>query len=308
MSDLVTLPADKFAPGIEGLFDLDASVYHDQGKAPGVSRTLLVEMLELSAAHARSVIDGSFVKKTTKAMSGGSLVDMALLEPHKFKEGVSHWVVPAGMNLTTVEGRAWKKDHPRPEDGGLPYMRAETDAADEVSAEDMKHIIESIMAYPEARFIVENFKKQESAFCLDPETGLMRKVRPDGRGTDKAKRLTLADLKVTFRGGVTEEAWAAQCAREMYEVQDSYYSDTYNDLIGERPYFLFIAVERKPPYACRVFQLDPEAKEHARTRYRRALEHFKRCQDSGKWPAFRGITVIKLPRWAVRSPLPEFDA
>lgn len=307
MSDLVTLPADKFAPGIEGLFDLEAEVYHDHGKAPGVSRSVLVEMLEYTALHARSLVDGSHAKKPTAAMKGGSLVDMALLEPHKFKEGVSHWVVPAGMSLATKEGIAWKKEHPKPEDGGLPYMRAETDAADEVSAVDLKNIIESIMAYKEARFVVETFRKQESAFCLDPDTGLMRKVRPDGRGLDNNKRLVLADLKVTFRGGVTDEAWSNQCAREMYDIQDSYYSDTYSDLIGERPFFLFIAVERKPPYACRVFRLDPVAKEEARKRYRLALDHYKRCQDSGRWPAYKGVTVISLPRWRIQSPLPAFD-
>lgn len=304
MSQPITLPADKFAPGLEGLFDLDAEFYHDHGRAPGVSRTVLVELLDYSPLHARSLVDGSYKKKATAAMSGGSLVDMALLEPDKFKEGVSHWVVPAGMKLSTKEGIAWKKDHPNEEEGGLPRMKAETDAADEVSVVDMKAIIASVMAYKEARYIIERARKQESAFCFDPDTGLMRKVRPDARVADN-RELVLADLKVTFRGGVTDEAWADQCARQMYHIQDSFYSDTYRDLLGEKPFFLFIAVERKPPYACRVFQLDPKAKEDARDRYRRALEHFKRCQDTGVWPAYKGIKVISLPGWALRSQMPE---
>lgn len=290
------MSADQFAPGIEGLFDLDAKVYHDHGKAPGVSRSVLVEMLEFSARHARSLVDGSYKKKATAAMNGGSLVDMALLEPHKFKEGMSHWVVPAGMSLATKEGIAWKKDHPREGPGGLPYMRAETDAEDEVSVVDMANIIESIMAYKEARYIVERATKQESCFCVDPGTGLMRKVRPDARLFES--QLVLADLKVTFRGGVTEKAWAAQCAREMYHVQDSFYSDTYKDLLGEKVYFVFIVVERKHPYVCRVFQLDPLAKQNARDKYRAALDQFKQCQETGVWPAYEGIKVISLPRWA----------
>ena len=304
-----TLPQEQFVPNQDGTFWLPNPFYHDQEKAPGISRSLIVELLEQTPAHARSLMGGAWGKAATRAMTGGSLFDKALLEPDLFIEGESHWIIPEGMNLTTVDGRAWKKDHPgskewRDGDPGLPYLPAQSLAADVVSAEDCKGMIESVMRHKNARFIIENAVKQESAFCRDPRTGLMRKVRPDARVFDRHSRIVLADVKSTFRGGATVGAWMNHCTRMWYDIQDSYYSKVYEDLY-ERPMFCFIVVERKPPYACRIFDLDPHDKEEARIEHEAALDEFRKCQETGIWPAFdEGITTIRLPKWkrSLRTP------
>jgi len=298
---LLTLPASEFEPGAEGTFALPASIYHSQVMAPGISRTLVVELLQLSPAHAKTLLDGTYHKRETPAMVGGTMVDLALLEPDKFQEGLSHWVVPSGMNLATKEGIAWKKDHP-----GLPRIRATSDAENTVSVENIHGMIESLMKSPKVRRIIEQGTKQESAFALDPETGLMRKVRSDVRLVDNQSRLVITDLKSTFRGGTSSEAWRKHCARMAYHIQDSFYSHVYQSLTGEMPFFLFIAVERKPPYAVRLFQLDPEGKECGRTRCQIAMYQFRQCIDSGLWPAFNDdIETISLPKWELAAPDPE---
>ncbi len=193
MSGIVTLPWEQFAPGKEGTFAIPNEIYHDHSKVPGLSRTILVELLTKSPAHARGRLLGKSVKPPTGAMTGGTLFDLALLEPENFKEGVSHWVIPLGMKLTTKDGIAWKKEHP-----GLPYLRTATDAGDKVSVEDVKGMIESVMAHKKARVIIEKAVKQESAFCVHPTTGVLRKVRPDARMSDTKDRPVLADIKSTF--------------------------------------------------------------------------------------------------------------
>jgi hypothetical protein len=300
MDGIATLPEESFSPGKEGTFELPDTVYHNHELAPGISRSLIVELLQKSPAHARSLMTGDFAKVASQAMIGGSLFDRALLEPHLFEEGKSHWIVPEGMKLSTKDGIAWKKDHP-----GLPYLRATSDAANVASAEDVKGMIESVLRHVKARIIVETGVKQESAFAIDKETGLMRKVRPDARIFSNNSRIVLVDVKSTFRGGAVLAAWQNQCARMAYHIQDTYYSDVYADLY-ERPYFLFIVVERKPPYACRIFQLDPEGKEHARKKCRAALEQFRRCQETGIWPAYNEeIVTVSLPNWEMRAPEEE---
>lgn len=301
MDDLTVLPGSSWSPGIEGLFDIPAALYHNHTAAPGISRTLIVELLQASPAHLKSLLDGTFTKRVTPEMQGGTFIDHALLEPHKFKEGETHFVVPSKLKLSTKDGIQWKKDHP-----GLPYLRATSDAAGVVSLEDIKGMMASVMAHKKARRIIEESSKQESAFCIDPDTGLMRKVRPDARLVDNNSRVVLGDLKSIFRGGTAEYAFRNHCARKAYHIQDALYSDVYKDLIGEKPFFLFMVVERKPPYAVRLFQIDPEGKECARNKYKLALEQIKRCQDAGVWPAFNEeIITISLPSWELQAPDPE---
>lgn len=298
---IITYPESQFVPGTEGFYEIPNAKYHDPEAAPGISRTLIVEFLTLTPAHAQSLIAGDYAKVVTKQMTSGNLFDQALLEPDKFKEGVSHWVIPEGMKLSTKEGIAWKKDHP-----DLPYLPAKSDAANVASAEDIKGMIDSVMRHTKAKVVVEQSIKQESGFSFDPDTGLLRKVRPDARLIDKHSRLVLADIKSTFRGGASKGVWAKHCARMSYHIQDSFYSDLYRDMVGEMPFFLFIVVERKPPYAVRIFQLDPVGKNHARDKYKRALESFRICQETGVWPAFdEEIQTVSLPSWELQSPMPD---
>lgn len=299
MDPIVTLPASVFVPYTEGIFRLPEEIYHSPVKAPAISRGLVVELLRNSPAHAKAMIDGLTKKTVTKAMSSGTLVDKALLEPERFQEGLSHWVKPEGMKLNTKEGLAWKKDHPGPgEPGGLPQVPMDTDSAAEAGINDIKEMVESVMRHTTARAIVEQSTKQESAFCFDGDTGLLRKCRSDARMVDDDSRLVIADLKGTFPGGSVPSAWSVQCARMGYHIQDAFYSDIYRDLTGEKVWFLFIVVERKPPYAVQVFQIDNDGRHHAREKYKRALEDFRKCKETGIWPANNGrIHIIRLPRW-----------
>lgn len=293
MSDIII--HSDFQPNTEGVFMIPANVYHNHAMAPEVSRSLVVEMISSCPENVKAIIDGRVQKKVTKEMQSGTLIDLALLEPDKFKEGVSHWIMPEGLNLTTTEGRQWKKDHP-----GLPALKASTDSPNEASAKDVQGMIEAVMKHKIARRIVESSVKQESAFCYHPDSGILRKCRPDTRLVDNSGRLTLADLKTTFRGGASIDSLQKHCARMAYFVQAPFYADIYRDLIGEEPYFIFFVVERKPPYLVRVFNIDDKGIAAGREMYQRALDDFAKCKSSGDWPPYpEKIVTITMPRWAV---------
>jgi len=286
------LPANEFVSGKEGVFHIPDTVYHNHILAPEVNRGLVMEMMRSSAAHVLSLIDGKLPpKKPTPEMVVGSLFDRALLEPDLFNEGVSHWVRPPGMRLTTTSGIAWKKVH-----SGLPILTSEQSL-------DIRNMIEAVMRHKLARRIVEESSKQESAFCLHPDTHILRKCRPDARLVENSGRMLLADLKSTFRGGASADAWSNHCARMGYHIQDAFYSDIYRDLAGEDPFFVFLVVERKPPYAVRLFEIHEEGRNVARDKYRRALDLFKECKASGVWPSYpETIERIRLPRWELHPP------
>lgn len=291
-----TLPADRFSNGTEGLFNIPAATYH---AAHGVSRSVLVKLMEYTPAHAK-------VKtKVTRAMDIGTLADHAVLEPDLFVEGTSYWLRPEGLNLNSKLGRGWKAEHPGPKDGGLPYLELDNDSSTDASLTDIRNMREAVMRHPIARAIIEISVKQESAFCLCPHTGLMRRCRPDCRAIDARGRVTLADLKSTGVGGLEDGAWSVQCARMFYHVQDVFYSDIYHDLVGERPFFVFIVVERKPPYEVRLFQVDQAGKNRGRERVTAAMERYKNCTDTGDWWGYpKVINVIQLPRFEMNPSQP----
>jgi hypothetical protein len=115
----------------------------------------------------------------------------------------------------------------------------------------------------------------------------------------------LSDLKTTFPGGTSAAVFSTHAARMGYHIQDPYYSDIYEDLLGEKPFFLFFVVERKPPYSVRVFQIHEEGRKAGRDEYKRALDKFAECKATGIWPAHpEEIEEIRLPRWALSPPDP----
>lgn len=288
----------EFQPNTEGIWSgVPEEIYHDHKATPEVNRGMIVEMIARSPAHVKCMMEGKKPRKVTAAMETGTLIDHALLEPHRFKEGVSHWIRPEGLNLTTKEGIQWKKDHP-----GLPYLQARNESANLASAEDIDNMIAAVMKDPVGRRIIEQSFKQESAFALDKETGLLRKCRLDTRLVDNSGRLTITDLKSTFIGGTSDETWARHCARMGYWIQAPWYSGIVKDLFNEDPFFLFLVVERKPPYAVRVFQIHEEGVHAGNEACKRAMHKIAECKQKNEWPGYKdpgGIKTIKLPRWVL---------
>ncbi len=273
---------------------MPAETYHNHVQAPEVSRSLIVEMVNKSPAHVRAMIDGSSKKKETKAMVSGTLVDLALLEPDKFKEGVSHWTRPDGLNLNNKEGIKWKEDHP-----DLPYLKRTTDDPAEASAEDIQGMIAAVMRHKISSKIVERSVKQEAAFCYDPATGLLRKCRTDARLDDDSGRLTLADMKSTFYGGTAKHIFRKHVQDMGYDIQHPFYSNIYRDLLGADPFFVFFVVERKPPYSVRMFQIDEQSEgaAEAREEMKIAMAKFAECKASGIWNGYEEkIEPVQLAR------------
>lgn len=289
-----------FIPNTEGVFMIPAEVYHNHQMAPEISRSLVVEMITSCPENVKAIIDGRVKKKITKAMQSGTLIDLALLEPDKFREGVSHWVVPEGLNLMTKEGRQWKTDHP-----GLPALKSVSDSPIEASAEDVRGMIESIMRHKLMRRVVEESQKQESFFCYHGSSGILRKCRLDMRTADNENRMTIVDLKSTGLGGTALGKFSHHAAHMNYHVQDAFYSDVCRDLTGEDPYFVFCVVERKPPYLVRMFQIHQSGKDAAREEYNKALDRYAKCKADGQWPAYpEKVEVVELPRWRIQPPEP----
>lgn len=68
---------------------------------------------------------------------------------------------------------------------------------------------------------------------------------------------------------------------------------------GEPKHFVFIAVEKKPPYAVAVYVLDEESTQLGRAQYRADLNAYAQCLANDNWPGYGDkVQTISVPGWA----------
>jgi exodeoxyribonuclease VIII len=65
--------------------------------------------------------------------------------------------------------------------------------------------------------------------------------------------------------------------------------------------FVFIAVEKEPPYAVSLYSLDERSRELGTSQFRADLETLRHCLDADEWPCYgNGIKTLSLPAWSFR--------
>lgn len=275
LSDLFPRP---FVEKADGIFSLAEPDYRAK---PGLSQSMLKVLLR-SPAHYQAELRKT--KVSTPAQILGTITDHAILEPERYAD--SFYVRPEGMKFTTNEGKTWKEAH-----SDRPIIDTE-------DLSNIKGMIESVLAHPVAKTMIELSHKQASIFCGHAPTYIRRKGRPDILLVSSQGKPVIGDLK-TCASGAPEE-FAKSAGKYGYHIQDAFYSSILEDIIGERPSFLFITVEKEDPWACTVYQLDDESVEAGEKLCQQALSTYARCMDSGTWPAYSDrIETLRMPPWAI---------
>lgn len=168
--------------------------------------------------------------------------------------------------------------------------------------EQLHAMRDAVMAHPAARALLTNVKgvAESSVYWNDPETGELCRCRPDFWRNDGV----IVDVKTTE--DASPEGFAKSIFNWRYHVQGAFYTDGVNLAIEQSKSdehkvraFVFLAVEKKAPYAVGVYRLDDASRELGRIEYRRDLNKFAGCQKSGVWPGYgEAIQSISVPSWA----------
>lgn len=246
--------------------------------SPAISKSGL-DKIEKSPAH----YFYAEPEKTKALIIGSAFHDLVLL-PEVFKK--NYIVKPEGLNLSTKEGKSWK-------------AQAESEGKEILSHEDFQHINamkESVFAHHAASKLLASGKPEVSIFWED-EIGVDCRCRPDFINDNHI----IVDLKTTT--DASPEGFAKSVANFRYHVQDAYYSYGFKQAFGYPPKgFVFIAVEKDPPYAVGVYTLNDEAKLEGEIRFRANLETYKEALERNVWDAFsQKIETLSLPNWAFKS-------
>lgn len=164
---------------------------------------------------------------------------------------------------------------------------------------------ESVLNDPRARRIFEAGGQVEaSMFAADPETGVPMRARPDLMAPGR-----MVDLKTA--NDASDDGFARSAAEFGYQAQEWWYRRVRQIVTGEPDAdFLFVVVEKSPPYLVNVIELDGLFAEIGRSQVDRALRLYAECSASGVWPGYGRSdgqpNLVGPPAWLVYSEGMEF--
>lgn len=281
-----------------GLVECTNDAYHS---GPGISKSHLDAIANVSPLHYwAKYIDPNRVRaEPTAAMIMGAAVHSAVLEPDLFT--TEYMTVPedAPKRATKAQLNAKK---PSPDAvASIEYWTAfEKANAGRIilDAEDFKTCLavrDAVYRHPVARGLLNGGKSEQSFYAIDPETGELMKCRTDYMHDSGAM---IVDLKTT--DDASPNGFGKSSANFRYPVQTSWYNGVLDAAFGEHPEdWVFLAVEKDPPYAVGIYFVEPDLLARAQIAARRDFMRIVEAKRSGQWPDY-GMTPLPLalPGWS----------
>lgn len=268
--------SNQYISGTEGIFfDVPDDIYR---KAEGVSQTSL-KWMEPTPAHYRARMLQPL--EASEAQIIGKITHAGVLEG---KTEGQYVVKPDGMTFATKEGKAWKAEQT------LPILTKE-------QADNIAGMTDAVKNHLLCQTILHGSKREVSGFKRDERTGLMLKARADVLAIDVAGNTVIPDLKTCQVGEVGPKEFSKSIFNWGYHIQAAHYLDVFGATS-----FVFIAIEKEPPYAIAIYYLSAEAIASGRAKRDSLLAQFAKCKAENHWPSYPlDIQEIGLPAWANKS-------
>ena len=243
-------------PGLYPTIPLAA--YH---AAPGLSKSDL-DLMARSPAHWKYGW-----REETPALRLGAAVHAAVLEPHQWE---TRYVCITGRR--TVD----------------PDTTANRTVLSATEWDTCQRIREAVWRHPTCQDLFRDGQAETSAWWLDPKTGLLCKCRPDWNRPG-----VLVDLKTA--SDASPPGFFRAVERYRYHVQAAYALEGWPQAGGDpADRFLFVVVEKAPPYAVALYELSSTLLGDARALIRRDLATAAECLARQHWPGYP-TQIVTLP-------------
>lgn len=247
----------------------------------GISSTELKKIM-VTPAHYRHWKDNP--QEDTPALLFGRAAHKYVLETYDF---YNEFAVAPIVDRRTKEGKeTWAK------------FVSESNGKDIITEEQFNQIEQMRNAMLATPFVSKliNGEHEISYFWTDEDTGLKCKVRPD---SINHKLKVIVDYKTT--DNAETQHFMRKAIDLGYDLQSAYYLDGVKANTGEDYIFVFIAQEKKPPYAVNILQADDIFIRSGREVYKAMLQTYKECEESGVWYGYMGadnqINSLGVPKW-----------
>lgn len=161
-----------------------------------------------------------------------------------------------------------------------------------ISTEDLEIIREmdaAIEAHPTASKLLKGGAHEVPFEWTDHDTGEPCKCRPDVLTTWNDRSM-IVDYKTTT--SCEDGAFERACKAYGYKLQAGMYTEgIFQATLVDRG-FAFVAQEKKPPYAVRVYFCDSGFVEEGRDMFHDLIAIYHRCKSFGEWPGYEDKELI----------------
>lgn len=260
--------------------DLPHVEYHH--RELGVASKTALDELHRSPLHYRTWLSAPGAE--TPALAFGRALHCALLEPDVFAKSYASEPDFGDCRFKDNKERrnAWRADNA----GKTPISSAD--------AATIEAMVESVRSHPLASKILAGGIPEASLRWTDVETGLTCKCRADYYVESRAM---VCDVKTTLdaRG----QAFSRDSVKYRYHVQNAFYRQGFAAVGKELRHFVHIVVEKEPPFAVALYDLDAAAVEKGLSAARADMQTMASCLFKDEWPGYsQSIETLSLPAWA----------
>ena len=225
----------------------------------------------------------------TPSLLFGQVFHKMLLEPVTFCD---EFVVAPEVNRRTKDGKQMWEDF-------VADHEKQTIIPEEMYAK-AKEMCEAVKREPLAVKLL-NGAAEVPFFWTDEMTGEECKCRVDVLNTSYSQPI-IVDVKTT--ADASTDSFIRSAINYGYDFQAAMYFNGVAKNIGKKPLFVFIAVEKEPPYAVNILQADELMLQRGYDPFRAYTGIYHDCKVSGNWYGYLGrlnqINNLALPSYLAK--------
>lgn len=237
-----------------------------------------------SPAHYRDAMDNP--KPPTAAMRIGTSVHIGALESDQFDARVA--CAPVCDKRTKVGKELFAEFESTTNEDTLIF-----------SSDDYIRVlgtVQAVRAHKAAAAVIDGAEVELTIIWTDERWGIQRKAR-----LDIVNGGLVADLKTCQ--DASRDAFRREVEKYKYFVQAAMYVDAYTAAFGTEPEaYLLIAAETDRPHQVAVYPLDWGAIDAGRALLDVAMERYRDCLQSSRWPGYGDLIAepLTLSSWAMK--------
>ena len=253
---------------------------------PAISRS---ELFKISESPEKFKYHREHPEEPTPALVFGQLFHAMALQPETVAD---LFAVSPNIDRRTKAGKE-----------AFAEFEAQAEGKIVISADMVEQASDMCDALSRNEFVKKLLKgeKEKTFFWVDEMTGEECKCRTDVL-TEVGGNLIIVDLKTT--DNAETEAFMKSAIRYGYDLQSAMYSEGIKVNTSREPLFVFIAIEKKPPYAINILQADKLLIRRGCDLFREYIGIYHDCKQTDNWYGYLGkynqINNLALPSYLAK--------